>query len=632
MSDRAAGAGGGRWIGRTLVLAVWFGMSAGLAEVILFGVKYGILHKMVPVSRDVIWMAPLADILFCLIAAGLLLLVAVRVERLRSLQVAATVTAFPAVFTIILHYQPIHIAAKLILAMGVAVVAGRIVAGMPRLAGSIIGWTTLSIRREDRAGPSPADLPAVDRRRFIVAAATSMVALTAGTRGFLRAREWDRLRSLPEPVPGSPNVLFIVLDTVRARSLGLYGYERDTTPELERWAAKGVTFDHAYSTAPWTLPSHASMFTGRWHHEMSADWETPLDDTFPTLAEFLAARGYATAGFTANPAYTTWESGLDRGFARYDDYLQSPTQVLGSSSLGILIGCGTRNEIGCRLRKPLGWYELLGRKHADGVRREFTEWVDDRADDRPFFAFLNFFDAHVPYLPPSPWDSRFGAPLPRGNPMHLDLPGWEWTADQVQAERLAYDGAIAWIDSQVGGLLDDLEERGLLDNTIVIITSDHGEEFMEHGVMTHANSLYVPALHVPLVVIGGSRVPAGVRVEAPVSVRDVARTVCDLAGFDNAPFPGTPLAAYWSEHVPDPEPFYARVSGRSFRPESYPVSRGDLNSVMEGSYHYIRRGDGETELYDLRTDPWERDDRMSRDRAIADSLRVLLDRVLGLPE
>ena len=130
----------------------------------------------------------------------------------------------------------------------------------------------------------------------------------------------DAPAAFRETAPSAANVILIVLDTVRAESLSLYGYHRDTTPNLTRLAARGVRFDRAFATAPWTAPSHASMFTGRWCHELSVGWNRPLDGTSPTLAEFLGARGYATAGFVANTTYCSYETGLDRGFAHYEDY------------------------------------------------------------------------------------------------------------------------------------------------------------------------------------------------------------------------------------------------------------------------------------------------------------------------
>ena len=135
------------------------------------------------------------------------------------------------------------------------------------------------------------------------------------------------------PPRAGKNVILIVLDTVRADRLGVYGYERDTTPNLARLASRGVRFARAFSTAPWTAPSHASLFTGRWPHELSIGWDRPLDSTHATLAEVLAADGYLTAGFVANTTYCSYETGLDRGFAHYEDYDVTLRGVLLCSSL-----------------------------------------------------------------------------------------------------------------------------------------------------------------------------------------------------------------------------------------------------------------------------------------------------------
>src|SRR5262249_45638238 len=138
--------------------------------------------------------------------------------------------------------------------------------------------------------------------------------------GIDRIKEW-REAMRPLPAPGSPNVLLIVLDTVGADHLSLYGYQRPTSPTIDELAPRGIRFDRAQATSSWTLPSHASMFTGRWPHELSVGWLTPLDGTHPTLAAFLGARGYATAGFVANTTYCASDSGLGLGFAAYHDYI-----------------------------------------------------------------------------------------------------------------------------------------------------------------------------------------------------------------------------------------------------------------------------------------------------------------------
>ena len=141
--------------------------------------------------------------------------------------------------------------------------------------------------------------------------------------GFTFGRDWLKQRretGRPLPSATSPNVLLIVLDTVRADHMSLYGYGRATTPVLERLAKQGIRFDQARATAPWTLASHASIFTGRWPHELAVKWLTPLGGNSPTLAEYLGSHGYATAGFVANTFYCSYDTGLDRGFTHYEDY------------------------------------------------------------------------------------------------------------------------------------------------------------------------------------------------------------------------------------------------------------------------------------------------------------------------
>lgn len=155
----------------------------------------------------------------------------------------------------------------------------------------------------------------------------------------------------PVPLPGSPNVLFVVLDTVRADRLSLYGYRRSTSPALERLARHGVRFDNARAPAPWTLASHASFFSGRWPHELDVQWLTPLRADFPLLAEYLGSRGYATAGIVANTNYCSYDTGLDRGFTYFEDYILEKlaplrTSLLVEGVLNALFELGVQQESG----------------------------------------------------------------------------------------------------------------------------------------------------------------------------------------------------------------------------------------------------------------------------------------------
>jgi arylsulfatase A-like enzyme len=444
-------------------------------------------------------------------------------------------------------------------------------------------------------------------RRTVPWMAVVVLALAAAVHGGQALAESRALAALPPAPAGAPNVLLIVIDTARARNFSLYGYARPTTPRLDGLAATGAVFERALSTAPWTLPSHGSMFTGRWAHEMSADWRQPLDTSDSTLAEALAAHGYLTAGFVANTGYGSREHGLARGFAHYEDYPISLGQVAHSSALLRTIA----NNF--RLRTLVKNDEHLNRVSADEVNHRFLGWLAAADLARPFFAFLNYYDVHGPYLPPPPFDTRFGPFLPGGklSPIHR----WNFqpgaptpSPREVDTEKAAYDGALAYVDQRVGALLDELRRRGVLAKTLVIVTSDHGEEFGEHGVFDHGNSLYLASLHVPLVIWYPPRVPAG-RVAAPVSLRDLPATVLDVTGLRTArPFPGESLARQWGGRTAAGdigELLISSVRRATGLRSWFPVSKGDMVALAGGGRRYIRNGDATEELYDFEGDYWE---------------------------
>ena len=218
------------------------------------------------------------------------------------------------------------------------------------------------------------------------------------------------------PPNHSPNILLIVLDTVRADRLSLCGYERPTSPNLERLSKRGIRFDNARATAPWTLASHASMFTGHWPHDIGARWQTPLRGNLPTLAEYVGAHGYATAGFVANLVYCSRDSGLARGFTHYEDYVLERLAPLRTSivveQLTTMIA-QTINVFNIVALHPLRelvirWFAINQRKDAATINRAFLAWLTDRPQpDRPFFAFLNILDAHYPYKLPDGAPHRF---------------------------------------------------------------------------------------------------------------------------------------------------------------------------------------------------------------------------------
>ena len=193
----------------------------------------------------------------------------------------------------------------------------------------------------------------------------------------------------------------------------------------------------------------------------------------------LSDHGYVTGGFVGNVVYCSHAHGLDRGFAHYEDFLVSSLSVLISSSFG--------REIFKKMRRRK--WGKPGRKTAGDINQAFLDWLSDN-DQRPFFAFLNYFDAHGPYMPPKPFELKFGTKKPSIPSIRLH---YEYKAEEIETLRDAYDSCIAYLDNEIGSLLDQLEERGVLNNTLVIITSDHGEHFGEHDLMLHRPCIPAPS-------------------------------------------------------------------------------------------------------------------------------------------
>jgi len=546
-------------------------------------------------------MTPLANalIFFSVGSAGWLLRHALRraVTARHVLQWGSTLAIMAWLFLL----APLHKGAAIVVAIGIAASLGRSRLATP-------GWV-------------------VPVHRHAVTVLLSLVVLAGISLHARRAVSERRAdaRHLPTR-PGAPNVVLIILDTVRAWNLSLYGYGKPTTPNLARRAADGVRFARAFATAPWTLPTHASLFTGREAHQLSASWYTPLDDSTPTLAEAFRAAGYRTGGFVANLPYTSRETGLDRGFSHYEDYPVSPRQLAASASLVRAVS-GNRT-----IRSWIGTHQLLVRKHAPQVTTALLDWVD-QAPQQPFFAFLNYYDAHQPYVPPPEQLARFlpAGVQPQEEPIRRTSPDQTWDPLVLAGAVASYDAAIADLDREMERLFTELEKRGLLGNTVVVITSDHGEEFGEHGLIDHGSSLNRAALEVPLIFWYGGKLPAGTVVDAPVSLRDMAATITDLTGLPADPvFPGRSLRRFWSEQ-PDTasDPIFSELHHAARQPEWYPTSQGDMLSLMQGGIRYIRHGDGggsafsledRAEGFDLTAEAARAHD-LARLRAIIDSVR-----------
>jgi arylsulfatase A-like enzyme len=568
-----------------LKLALWFGLLAGLIEAAGLAIKRFALGQLIKASGDFLWLAPAASVaLFLVVAAPLFVISLWPAQRRRIWLAACGVLAFLAAFNVILLSSALANYAKATIAAGVAVQFTRYIRRRADVFQRLVDRT----------------LPLMGAMAVVLAAGV------AGSRWWTYRQE---VAALPPAPAQSPNVVFIVLDTVRARSLSLYGYSRPTTPNLERWAKNAVVFDEAIAPTSWTFPSHASMFTGRWPHELSADWQTPLDNRFPTIAEVLRDRGYLTAGFAANVFYCTSEFGIARGFAHYEDYPVSFSQFLVSSAIGReLFSFSLNVDLAFHVREWIGYEEIPGRRNAAHINDAFLTWLDRQDPSRPFFAFLNYLDAHQPFLPPAPFDTRFRGDRPRGNPAH----SWDrrWSSEEIQAETDAYDGAIAYLDHELGRLGDELERRGKWNDTLVIVTSDHGEHLGEHGFMRHGQTLYRDVLRVPLMFLLPGRTANGERVQEVVSLRDIPPTVMSVLNLScNGCFPGEPLTRHWTDAGADgnerPPVGFSELKRGIRVPDRYPNAKGDLHSLFDSGLHYIVNSNGQQELYDLLLDPRE---------------------------
>ena len=359
------------------------------------------------------------------------------------------------------------------------------------------------------------------------------------------------------------------------------------------------------------------MFTGRWPHELSAGWFTPLGGEHGTLAEFLASHGYATVGFIANTWYCAADSGLSRGFAVYRDYVFPRLSVLKTAGLvdrpleGLLaIGDFLEDKFDLNFLGPavqsLWWLCKTNRKDAAVVNHEFLDWLSVRRQpDRPFFAFLNYHAAHYPYEIPATGIHRFGA-KPRNNKEKTLIRDWlvviqnRPSQQQVDFGRDSYDDCVAELDEQLGRLFDELDRRSILERTWVIITADHGESFGENpGVFWHGTSLYETQVHVPLVIIPPAGGPAPRKVTETVTLRDLAATIAEMPAFRTpSPFPGNSLARFWKAPESDSskatsasEALSEVVPLDSFGPDpsQWPYKpRWPLAALTQGDWTYIR--------------------------------------------
>jgi arylsulfatase A-like enzyme len=385
-----------------------------------------------------------------------------------------------------------------------------------------------------------------------------------------------------ETSPSRPNVLLYLVDTLRRDRLGCYGYSRGVSPNIDAFAAESTLFLNTVGQSSWTKPSVASILSGIWPLALGTiSWKQKLPEEVETLAESLQGAGYRTAAFVTNPNVVK-AFGFDQGF---DDFTR-------------------------KLKRP-----------SDVVNEMVLEWLDQRTADAPFFLYVHTMDPHAPYSPPEPFRQRFA---PRADAMPSWSPRWKWPLEVLPFFQDLYDGEVAFNDNSFGNLLQDLESRGLYDETLILFVSDHGEEFKEHGRWRHGANLHAETLNFPLII----RFPGqqeGMRVEELAQHIDLMPTVLDYLG------------------LPIPEAVEGRSlstvtrTGSSHRGSRTERAYSHLQlggkprhlSIVDGPWKLIRterpRGIS-TLLYNWKEDPQERVDLVGEFPVRATVLAALLDR------
>jgi arylsulfatase A-like enzyme len=583
-----------------LPIGVGAGITTGLIEgagLMLFQrLNWASWGRMIHVSWEILWISPLVDAIFFFLLALLGALAARLFPHLPAFRVFLFLLTFLSVYDWLTLTGRLYHRACLLLALGVA-------AAFTRWSGK---RETSVLEFCRKATP------------WMVAA---WVLVFAGIQGVPWMREQVAVSRLPRATPGTPNVLVIVVDTLRADHLSSYGYARPTSPNFDRIAQQGVLFENAISTTSWSLPAHVSLLTGRYQFEHGvgnvqpepwSGWGSQGLGGFPSLGEALQRKGYRTGAFSANRTYFTGSLGFGRGFQHFEDYFHSPADMFVRTLFGrecarIYLNRSDKSKI-TRALRFLHAYSLLEkdsegagayggpqavRKPAQIVNQETLQWID-RDRRRPFFAFLNYFDVHYPY----------------GGPATYAKPSWDLGGNIEE-----YDASVKYVDDMLEDLSQALEQRGLAKNTLLIITSDHGESLGHHGLTYHGEALYWGLVHVPLVIWYPGHIPAGLRQATPVTIAAIPATIMDLAaGSGQEMFAGRSLSALLSPSAlhdwPDPLSELAQsdfldkndIAAAKLIPTA---TTGSMRSLVTREWQLITHETRGDQLYDWKGDPEE---------------------------
>ncbi len=418
-----------------------------------------------------------------------------------------------------------------------------------------------------------------------------------------------------------PNILWVVWDTARADRMSLYGHGRSTTPYLEEWAKDALVFDNCVSTAASTVPSHASMFTGKLPSEHGTRFgHRWLDDHHETIAEVLSQAGYRTYLWAANPHISEVEN-FTQGFQVEEHPWDPEVRERALQIVWNKVKDDSSTELAQNLKSGRGneWMiKAAGQLAEEGLVR----WLKQQDDGKPYFAFVNYMEAHRPMIPPRRYRKRMMSPEDVEASKVVDrswTPMWaftfglhDYTEKELEIMAATYDATLAELDDIFKSLISSLDKAGQLENTIVILTADHGEQLGEHHQMDHQFSLYNSLIRVPMILHMPGRIGAG-RSSAPVSNLDIYPTLLELA--DIPPPSDLESKAVSLLEARTDRVLLAELPVTFTEPfpmvkKAYPefdVNQWSrrLRAFQSGNHKLIWSSKGSHELYDIEADPGE---------------------------
>lgn len=429
-----------------------------------------------------------------------------------------------------------------------------------------------------------------------------------------------------------PNIIIILMDTARASNFSCYGYTRETSPNIDKIAEKGILFENAFTTSDWTLPSHGALFTGLYPSINGlVKVGNILGNNILTLPEVIREKSHYTTVCITNNSYIGAMSGLNRGF----DFFHEPVAHFQQVKPKIL------RKILWRL---FGKWENekyeIGAENTNKLAKKYIKRLTFQG--KPFFMFLNYMDAHIPYLSPREFRFRFLGKeinMTKVNCVNKDTWGYlagrvEMSSEDFQLLQDLYDGQLRYLDYIVGDLTDFLKKSGELDNTLLIITSDHGENLGEHNLMGHVHNLYDTVLRVPLVLHYPEYLTRGKRFKDQVSLLDLFPTVLEFLGISwetEKYLCGRNLFKSLDQNMGHEYVFseypYPQLEAfkRKFPDLDYSRFNRSLKAIRSNKYKYIWSSNGKHEFYDLKKDPNELNNLSTDDNNAKKALKKKLD-------